>query len=186
MMDLIRDWLTLVLLGSLVAAFLITRHFRKLAATREEEAAAARQQFENELLRLQGEARAAVVSAQQHVDHQIAEISQESERIRLHYENEARRIQSEADRALAQLEPLRKYLNLQNAEEEVQRVLTEAVTEATALKADARALLDTSRTAGAEERAQASAMAKDTLRQADSLLDRATRDAGQLIDDAHV
>jgi len=185
MMDLIRDWLTLVLLGGLVAAFLRTRHFRKLAATREEEAAAARQQFENELIRLQGEARAAVASAQQHVDRQIAEMAQESERVRLHYEGEARRIQSEADEALAQLEALRKYTHLQNAEANTQRLLAEAMTEAAALRTEARGLLDESRMAAAEERSQASAKAKDIWRQADSLLDSATRDAGRIIEEAH-
>ena len=47
-------------------------------------------------------------------------VKQESERIRLHYETEARRIQNEAEASLSkvlkELEPLRKYETLRDAE----------------------------------------------------------------------
>ncbi len=74
-----------------------------------------------------------VNNAQELVDQQLAALRQESERMRQHYETEATREQAEANaalsKALEELEPLRKYEGLRDAEVEVQRQLADAVKE---------------------------------------------------------
>jgi hypothetical protein len=132
---------------------------------------------------------AAVANAQLRLDQQIAELKQESERVRNHYETDARRVQSEADTAIAkaraELEQLRKFGELRDDGGGVQRLLTDALKEATALRSEAQALFEQFRTAGVEERSKANERAKEIRQQADALLDRATRDAGRIVEEAH-
>jgi hypothetical protein len=116
-------------------------------------------------------------------------LKQESERVRNHYETDARRVQSEADTAIAkaraELEQLRKFGELRDDGGGVQRLLTDALKEATALRSEAQALFEQFRTAGVEERSKANERAKEIRQQADALLDRATRDAGRIVEEAH-
>ena len=129
-----------------------------------------------------------VNNAQELVDQQLAALRQESERMRQHYETEATREQAEANaalsKALEELEPLRKYEGLRDAEVEVQRQLADAVKEATGLRAEAQTLLEQARIAAADERSAAEENVKDIHEQADARLDQAIRDAGRIMAEA--
>jgi len=116
-------------------------------------------------------------------------LKQESERIRQYYDTEARKSQEAAEALLAktlqEIGPLRKYESMRDAEAEIKRVLTEAMTEAIALRKDAQTLLEQSRTAAAEERSKATQRAKEIREQANALLNQATFDAGRIVEDAN-
>jgi hypothetical protein len=174
--------LTVLLLGLLVTVFLMFQRLRGQMAQKDSETIAAnqaaenaRQYYEAETLRFQQEAQAS--------------LEQESERVRKHYEAEARKLKESADdlvaKTLQELEPLRKYESLQNAEMEIKQVLADAITEATALRKEAHILLDQARTSAAQERTKATQRAKEIRAQADSLLSRATADAGRIVEEAH-
>lgn len=188
--------LAALFLGLFVVSLLKSKRLEKLVVQRDEEVAAAKQElerarrrYESEALRIRNEAQASVADAQNLVDQQLAEMKQESERVRQHYENETRQSQSAGDALVSKIirdfEPLRKYEGLGDAEAEAQRLLADALKEATALRAEAQSLLEQSRTAAAEERSQASRKVREIRAQADALLDRATRDAGRIVEEAH-
>src|SRR5437763_15896031 len=84
----------------------------------------------------------------------------------------------------AELEPLRGYAALKDAEAEVQKVLAEALAEATALREEAKRLVDQTHDAAAEQRVRAQQRVKEIAAQADALLTQATRDAGRLVAEA--
>jgi len=181
-MTIIFGILAVVSLGLFVAAFLKNKRLEK-------EAERARQHYESEAARVFNESQVSLTSAQQLVDQQLESLKQESERVRQHYETEARRILSEADARLSEtlkeLEPLRKFEGLRDAGMEIERVLTEAMNEATALRKEAQTLLELSRTAAADERSQAAQKAKEIGQQTDTLLSQATRDAGRIVEEAN-
>src|SRR5207237_3401030 len=114
---------------ALVAALLLLIRYKRLEA---------------QVLRTQNEAQTSVAEAQRLIDQQLVEMQQESERVRQHYEAEARKIQEAADtligKTIKDFEPLWKYENLQDAEAEAQRQLSDALSEATGLRAEAQAL----------------------------------------------
>lgn len=151
-------------------------------ATLQQESERVRQYYESETLRIYNETQAAVATIQQQVDQQLEGLRQESERVRQHYEAEARQVQSQAAK---DLESLRKYEGLRDAEAEAHRLLADALKEATALRTEAQALLEQSRNAATEERSQATQKAREIRAQADDLLTRATRDAGRIVEEAH-
>ena len=176
--------LALVFLGLYIALLFKSDRLEKLVADRDAEIAGTkqeseriRQHYESEAARIDREAQAALGNAQEFVNQQLAALGQESERVRQHYESEARRVQAE-------LEPLRRFEGLRDAEVETQRILAEAVNEATALRKEAQALLEQARIAGADERNQAHEMATSLREQADALLNQATRDAGRIMAEA--
>src|SRR5205814_7229675 len=127
---------------------------------------------------------AAISNAQAAYEQKVGELDAEAERIRSHYEIETRKIADEADARLAELEPLRGYAALQDAEKEVQKVLAEAAANATALREEAKKLVDQTHGAVAEERIQAKQRLKEMAGQADALLSQATRDAGRIVAEA--
>lgn len=133
--------------------------------------------------------RTVIAQAQQRVDQKLEELKQESERVRKHYEAEAGRVRSEADDALArahaELEPLRKLAGIQNEKGGVERILADALKEATALRSEAKQLYEQFRATGTEERSKATQKAKEIRQQADAILDRATLDAGRIVEEAH-
>jgi hypothetical protein len=173
-----------LLLGLLIAAFVWNKRLEKQVSERDESIVA----LIDEKLRIYSESEASVSNAQKLVDQQLAEMKQESERIRQHYVTEARRIQTEADAALSkavkELEPLRKYEALRDAETETQRLLADALNEANSLRAEAHTLLEQSRTIAAEERSAAIEKVKDIHEQADARLNQALRDAGRIVVEA--
>ena len=136
--------------------------------------AEAQNRVEQQLIEVQ----ASLGEAQKLVDQQLVQMKEDAERARLHYEKEARHYQET-------LEPLRKYEGVREVEAEAQRLLAEALKEATSLRAEAQTLLEQSRATATEERSQVSRKAKEIREQADALLDRATRDAGRIVEEAH-
>jgi hypothetical protein len=148
----------------------------------------AQQSADQKITAMQQQAQASVTEAQRLIDQQLAEMQQESERIRQHYEGECRKIQEAADTLVAKtikdLEPLRKYEKLRDAESEAQRQLADALKEATNLRAQAQILLEQAKNFSANERSLAIQKAKEIREQADSLLNQATRDAGRILAEA--
>lgn len=128
-------------------------------------------------------------AAQALIEQERTALQAEELRIKEHYETEAKKAQMKAEEALAiaarDLEALKKYRSLQDAENETKQILAEAVREAGALRADANALLAQAKTAAQEERAEATRKANELRYQADQLLDRATRDAAKIVETAH-
>ena len=169
-------------------ALRIQKESQAAIAEAQQESERKRQLYESETQRVYGEAQSAVAEAQKQLDQQFGELKQESERIRQHYEAEARKSQGAAEALLAKtlkdVEPLRKYESLRNAEEEMKRTLADALTEATALRKEAQTLLEQTRTAAADERAQAVQKVKDIREQADAMLNQAIRDAGRIVAEA--
>jgi len=135
------------------------------------------------------DAKDALAKAQKIVDQQLAEIKLEGERTKQHYEAEALKVQATSDALLSgtrkELESLKKYSTLVDAESQTRGMLAEAVREATSLKAEAQALLDRSKEAAAEVRSAATQKAKEIREDADAILDQATRDSAKMAADAH-
>lgn len=142
-----------------------------------------------EAVKAHTDAKESLAKAQKLVDQQLADIKLESERIKQHYEAEALKLQSSADALLAgtrkELESLKKYSTLVDAEARTRGMLAEAVKSANSLREEAQALLDRSREAAAEERAAATEKAKEIRENADAILDQATRDSAKMAADAH-
>ncbi len=175
--------------GFLVVVLIKNKKLEISVAAANQESERLRQHYESEALRIYNEAQSAVSKSKAAVDYQLADFKQESERIRQHYETEALKVRQAADalvsKTLGELEPLRKYAGLLNAEAEIKRTLANAIAEATALRQEAQALLEKSRTAAVEERSKAIQRAKEIREQADALLNHATRDAGRLVEEAN-
>jgi hypothetical protein len=91
---------------------------------------------------------------------------------------EADKLVAEADARLAALEPLRKYAELDNAEDDVRKKLAEALSAASALQNQAEAILRESKDASLRDRVIARRRAEEIQQQAEALLTQATRDAG--------
>jgi hypothetical protein len=172
------------LLIALVVFFLKTKSLIKLVDQRQIEIAVAKQ----ETVRVRSETSQSLDEAQKLIAQQIADMRVEAERIRQHYETEARRIvedsQAQLTKAMAELNALSHFASLRNAEVEVRKALDTAISEATALRAQARTLLEQTRSAAETERVKATETAKTIYEQADARLNQATRDAGLIIADA--
>src|SRR5688572_27513426 len=171
-MLILLGFLAALFLGLFIFALVKIKRLETLVAQRNGEMTAAtheatkmREHYEAEAVRIRTEVQSAIASAQQLVDQQMAEVKQESERVRQHYETEARRIQDAAEvlmsKSSRELESLRKYQGILNAETEAQRILTNALDEATALRSEAQLLVEQSRRTAVEERAEANRRAKE-------------------------
>lgn len=169
--------LVVLLGGALAVMYYLKQRADAAAAQAQQQANAAR-----------SEAQAAIVSAQQAFEEKVAELNAAAVRIREHYETEAQKQQDAANQIIAQtlaeLEPLRAYGSLKDAESEVRKTLAEALMEASSLRQEAQALVDQSRSDSLEERSKAQQRAKEIREQADALLAQATRDAGRIVADA--
>ena len=179
--------LAIVCLGLLVALvifFFKNRSLSRLFAQCQADVAAAKQ----ETVRVRTETEQSLNEAQKLIDQQIANISAETDRVRQHYEAEARRItegsQTQLANALSELESLRRFASLRDAEAEVRQTLATAMSEAGALCAQAQGLLDQTRSAAETERLKATERAKAIYEQADARLNQATRDAGRIVAEA--
>ena len=165
--------IALVLSGALVVTYFLKRRVEGTAAAARQQAVSAEQQRDT-----------AIANIQVAYEQKVAELDAEAERIRAQYEAEARKIEDAANSRVAELEPLRGYAALKDAETEVQQILANAVAEATALRQEAKRLLDQTHEAAAEERLRAQQRVKEIGEQADALLTQATRDAGRIMADA--
>jgi hypothetical protein len=134
------------------------------------------------------EAAAGLAEAQKLLDARVEQAKQDVARTRQHYLDEAKRIQAAASAKIAKLreeiEPLRRFGGLRNAEVEAEAKLSAALAEANHLTADAAAVLLNARRQAAEEISNAARKVKDVHEQADVRLDQATRDAGKILADA--
>jgi F0F1-type ATP synthase membrane subunit b/b' len=165
--------IVLLLSGALVVTYFLKRRVEGTVAAARQQTASAEQQRD-----------AAIANIQAAYEQKVAELDAEAERIRAQYEAEARKIEDEANSRVAELEPLRGYAALKDAETEVQKILADAVAEATALRQEAKRLVDQTHEAAAEERMRAQQRVKEIGEQADALLTQATRDAGRIVADA--
>jgi uncharacterized protein YoxC len=178
--------------SEIAAARLETDDARKEAGQKLQElqkwADDVRKHYEAEGARLQGDARAGLAEAKRLVEQEMAEVRQVTEQTRLHYEAEAKRVYGEAMAALTektqQLESLRRFEALAKEEEEVRHSLTLALKEATALQAEAQALVGTAKTAADSQRKEAVQRAQEIRHHAENLLNQATRDAGRIVAEA--
>lgn len=181
--------IVILILGCALAVFyfLKQRAERMLAAARQE-AELARQQRDEAVSRARNEAQAAMVNTQATFEQKSVELATYAEQIREYYETEARkaleRTNEQLNQTLAELEPLRGYASLKDAEEEVRKTLADAVAEATALRQEAQELLEQTRNSAAEERRQAQQRAREIRGQAETVLMQATGDAGRIVADA--
>lgn len=184
-MTIVLAIVAVVCLGLFVAVLVLNKKLEGQVVAANQEAERLRQHYESETNRVYNEANAAVVEAQKQIDQQFTEMKQEAERIRQHYETEARKLQDAADALVAKtvkdFEPLRKYEKFRDAEAEVQRLLADALKEATALRDDAQTLVEQARNAAADERLAANEKAKSIHEEADARLNQAIRDAGRII-----
>jgi hypothetical protein len=180
--------IAVVCVGFVVALVILNRKLESQVAAEKQEAERLRQYYETETLRVYNEAQAAVAEAQKLADQQFESFKQESERVRQHYEAEARQSLEAAQVLVAKIikdsEPLRKYEHLRDAEAESQRLLADALKEATGLRAEAQALLEQARDAALNERLATKEKAKDIHEQADARLNQAIRDAGRIMAEA--
>ena len=167
----------LILSGALAVFYFLKQRVEKALVAARQKAEAAR-----------GEAQAAMVNAQAAFEQKSAELDTYGERLREHYETEARKAVEEANaqltQTLAELEPLRGYASLKDAEAEVRKTLAEALAEATALRQEAQALMEQARNSAEDERRQAQQRAREIREQAEALLTQATRDSGRIVSDA--
>ena len=180
-----------VLIALLITAYLWSRSLERRVADRDKEirrltqvSEDARQHYEAESVRVYDEVQAKVVSAQALLDEQASKMQLDSERIRQHYEAESRRNKVEADGVVealrTELESLQRFRKLLDAEVDTQNQLAEAMNEATGLRAEARTLLESARTASELQRSAALQKAKEIHEQADARLNQALRDAGRI------
>jgi len=160
----------LILGVALAITYFLKRRVEKTVAAARQQAVSAEQQRDT-----------AIANVQAAYEQKVAELDTEAERIRAQYEAEARKIADDANSRVAELEPLRGYAALKDAETEVQKILADAVAEATALQQEAKGLLDQTHEAAAEERMRAQQRVKEIGEQADALLTQATRDAGRIV-----
>jgi len=169
----------------LIVVLVSNKKLEQKVAAEKQETERLRQYFESEKTRIFSESQASLAEAQRSLDQQSEDLKQEAEVTRQHYEAEARKSHEVAEALLAQtikdLEPLRKYEHLGDAEAAAQRQLAEAMEEAAALRTEAHSLLEASRSAAANERASAPLRARDIHEQADARLNQAIRDAGRII-----
>jgi hypothetical protein len=172
------------LLVALIVFILKTRNLTSLVAQRQKEVATAKQ----EIARVRTETEQSLDEAQKLIAQQVADMRVEADRVRQHYEAAASQIigdsQAQLTKAMTELDSLRHFASLRNAEAEVKQTLDTAILEATALRAQAHSLLEQSRSASESEHVKATEMAKTIYEQADARLNQATRDAGLIVSNA--
>src|SRR5947208_9386186 len=176
--------IVLILGVALAITYFLKRRVEKTMAVAQKQAADAQKERDVEIVRARGDIEATIANDQTAYEQKVSELNAESERIRAYYEAEATKIVDEANARAAELEPLRGYAALKDAEAEVQKVLAEALAEATALRQEAKRLVDQAHDAAAEERVRAQQRIKEIGEQADALLTQATRDAGRIVAEA--
>ena len=178
--------LCLGLLVALVLFFIKNKSLDRLTARSQAEATVAKE----ELARIRAAAEHSLDEAQKLIDDQIAEMRVEAARIRAHYEAEARTVGETSRKELvqvrAELESLRQFASLLDAETEVRQTLEAALKDASTLRVQAETLLQQARAAAEMERIRGTERAKMVYEQADARLNQATLDAGRLVAEAEV
>ena len=181
--------IVIVICLALAAGLLVANRYAETrAAEAERQTERVRAQAESDLANVRQEARNALAEAQNLIDLQSQDLQKEAARVRQHYQDEARKIQSAANemvrRLLKQIEPLRRFEKLKDADAETQLQLVEALSNASSMRSEAKALLDAARLSANEQRAEAKQIVKTIHEEADARLDQAIKDAGRIIADA--
>ena len=175
--------LTLLLVASAAAVWFSRAKKRAEQALANEQLRASA-----ESRRLTAEAASANQRAQDAFEVKVAELHVETKRMHEHYETEARKaieeVQAELTQARTELEPLRALAALRQSETEVRATLADALAEATALRAEAKSLVEHAREAAAMESKAEQRRAKELYAQAEALLAQASRDAGRIVSEA--
>jgi hypothetical protein len=131
---------------------------------------------------------ASLLAMQQAFESKLSLLDTEANRIREHYEAEALKAHESSHALLAQtlaeLESLRVYSTLKDAETEVRKTLADALDEVNALREEAQALIERARNEATEESSKAQQRVDELRSQAEALLAQATRDAGRIVADA--
>jgi hypothetical protein len=178
----------LILASALAILYYLKERTEKALLAARVQADVALQERDREVSRARGEAQAAISNAQTIYEAKVGELGAESERIRVHYETYAQQAHEVANKlvakTVAELESLRGYESLQNAEAEVRQTIVDAIAEASALRQEAQALLEQTRNSAFEERTSAQQRAREIHEQAEALLTQATRDAGRIVAEA--
>jgi hypothetical protein len=180
--------IVLLCIGAIVVLLFLKRNRERQLAASKAEQERLRLHYESETIRVYSEAEAALSAAQKLVDQQLEALRKDSESIRQHYETEARNAEASAQelvvKTLKDLEPLRRFQHLADAEGQARQLLAEAAKEAMALQAEAQRLLDDARGAAAKEILAAKDKVKDIHEQANARLNQAIRDAGRVMAEA--
>jgi hypothetical protein len=131
----------------------------------------------------------AITDARRLFDQQLADAAVETDRVRAHFETAARLVKEQADdalsRALSQIGALQKYQSLLEEEGAATRLLVEAVAEAERLRRIAAQFLAAAGETATVQQSEARRHAIETRANTDAVLDRATREAGRLVEEAH-
>ena len=147
-----------------------------------------RQQHQEQLLLAQKEMDQAITDAQSLVDQQVKTLREEAERVRKFYGEEAKKVEEEARKTItalqSELEPLRRYVQLADAEKTIADTLTRAMQEAEALQHEANVFLAAAKESSSAERLKAQERAKLIYEQAEARLTQATKDAGRIVAEA--
>jgi hypothetical protein len=173
---------------ALIGIIVVISRLKNQLSQRDADIRSLRQHHESETARIHSEAQLTCAEIQKLVDQQLVDMQREAERVRQHYESEARGMRMHADamvtKLLKEIEPLRKYQTFLEPEVEGQRLVAEAIAEAGELRRDAAALIEKAGTFASEQQSRALENARSIGRQADALLDQATRDAGRIVAEA--
>jgi hypothetical protein len=143
-----------------------------------EDLARARSEAEQERARLRAETEARLKELEADFARDSQSFTDEVARVRAHYERELRTV-------LTELEPLRRFQPIANAEQEAQRVLGDGVRLADELRRQAQLFADASRIRTETEVSEAASRVRELKKQADTVLARATEDARRIVDEAH-
>ncbi len=178
-----------LIMGGLLGAFYHLKQRAESAATSSQlRADEAIKQRDEEVARVRAELQNAIAKTRTIYEQKIQDLDAEAKRIQEHYDSESRKVFEAANERVAQinteLEPLRAYAALKDAESTVRQSIADAIAEATELKREAQELLEKSRDFASAERQQAQQRAREVREQAEALLTQATRDAGRIFEDA--
>ncbi len=178
-----------LILGGLLGAFFHLKQRAESAAISSKlRADEAVRQRDEEVARVHAELQNAIAKTRAIYEQKLQDLDAEANRIQEHYDLESRKVFEAANERIAQitteLEPLRAYAELRDAEATVRQSISVAMAEATVLKIEAQELLEKSRETASAERRQAQQRAKEIREQAEALLAQATRDAGRIFEDA--
>jgi hypothetical protein len=173
-------------LGAALGIFIALRQrLEKSLATLRREREQEKAHTQDELQRIHASYEASAQQALATYDEKVAALELEADRVRAHYEEQARlaidEARGEAARTVAELEALRGYATLRDAEAETAQQLAAAISEADTLRQEAELLLQRARQGALAERSEAQQRARLLQTQAEALLTQATRDAGRIV-----
>lgn len=170
------DWFIIVALA--VPSTIWALVLRQRVKVAERELTKLTTDSETDRLRLQAEVRARLDEVDAELARERAALNAQAELIRAHYEGAYAK-------GLLELEPLRRFQGLADAEVETQRAVNEAMALASKLKEQAEAYSNSSRLRTETELREAGDRLRRLRTEADAVMNKATREAGVIVSDAH-